>query len=286
MDSSFSIVVVTRDRRVELVRCIERLRAVTDAPVIVVDNHSSDGTADAARRLGGLHVIEAGSNLGAAGRNLGAVAAGTPFVAFCDDDAAWGPGALDTAAAALATRPDIALLAPAIYVGGTRLDPVSEAMGRSPLGRYPGTNWPLVLGFLACATLVRRSAFLAVGGFAPWLHIGGEEALLAIDMAAAGWRLVYVPELSARHDPSPIRDSAAREQLAARNALWVAWTRRRRAGIFRSTCRICAAAVRSRASRAGMLQAVAELPTVTTHRRPVDRVLEARLALLDRTHHV
>jgi hypothetical protein len=49
-----------------------------------------------------------------------------------------------------------------------------------------------VLGFLACAAVLRREAFRQVGGFNPALHMYGEEDLLAMDLAAAGWRLSYV----------------------------------------------------------------------------------------------
>ena len=70
---------------------------------------------------------------------------------------------------------------------------------------------PAVLGFLACAVVVRRDAFLAAGGFQPRLHVYGEEALLAMDLAAAGWLLSYAPELTVRHLPRPAgRDSGAR----------------------------------------------------------------------------
>ena len=43
-------------------------------------------------------VVEAGRNLGAAARTLGARAATTPFVAFSDDDSCWAPGSLASAA--------------------------------------------------------------------------------------------------------------------------------------------------------------------------------------------
>jgi hypothetical protein len=50
---------------------------------------------------------------------------------------------------------------------------------RSPLPRQPDLPGPPVLGFVACGAVVRRSAYLAVGGFSPVVFFLGEETLLA-----------------------------------------------------------------------------------------------------------
>ncbi len=54
--------------------------------------------------------------------------------------------------------------------------------------------------------------------------VGGEEELLALDLAAAGWKLVYDPAVVARHHPSPVRDPR-RRRLLARNRALTAWMR-------------------------------------------------------------
>lgn len=72
--------------------------AAGTAPVIVVDNGSSDFSAEAAGHYPGVRVIAAGANLGALGRNLGVRQVTTPYVAFCDDDTWRAPGALAWAA--------------------------------------------------------------------------------------------------------------------------------------------------------------------------------------------
>jgi GT2 family glycosyltransferase len=58
------------------------------------------------------------------------------------------------------------------------------------------------LGFLAGASVVRRSAFLAVSGFEPRFFFGGEEAMVVAELAAAGWALAYVNEVVIYHYPS------------------------------------------------------------------------------------
>lgn len=111
-DSRVTIVVITRDRRDELTRTLARLTSLPERPpVIVVDNGSRDGTVAAVRRLyPDVEVIAARSNLGAVGRNLAVRRIATPYVAFCDDDTWWEPGALGRCADVLDVHPDVAVV--------------------------------------------------------------------------------------------------------------------------------------------------------------------------------
>jgi hypothetical protein len=94
-------------------------------------------------------------------------------------------------------------------------------MAAAHLGRAPDLPGPSILGFLACAVVVRRSAFLAVGGFDDVVFFGGEERV-APDLAAAGWGLAYVPDLVVHHHPSSDRDVRARVAREVRNRVLVA----------------------------------------------------------------
>ncbi|TDC55828.1 glycosyltransferase family 2 protein, partial [Actinomadura sp. KC345] len=243
-----TILVATRDRAPELRRSL----AHHDAPVIVADNASADGTAAAAEEAGAT-VLRLPRNRGAAARTVAAERASTRYVAFADDDSWWAPGSLDRAVEILDSHPRTALLAARVLVGAEeRLEPVSEQMARSPLGRPDGLPGPAVLGFLACSVIVRREAFLGVGGFSDVLHFGGEEELLALDLAAAGWGLAYVPELVVHHHPSEAgRDPAARRRREARNRLLTAWLRRPLPAVARAA----ASALGSRDGRAGLADA-------------------------------
>ncbi|HEY3941829.1 MAG TPA: glycosyltransferase [Acidimicrobiales bacterium] len=278
-----TVVIATRNRAEELVVCLRRLNALPSVPpIVVVDNASSDGSPEAVvTGFPDVELVRLAENLGASARNVGVARSTTPYVALCDDDATWRPGSLERGVELLGSLPDVALVAPVVRVWGEAPDPVSLAMASSPLGRHRASGLPRVLGFLACAAMVRRSAFLAVGGFAPWLGIGGEEELLAMDLARAGWDMLYEPAMCADHYPSTHRDQRGRERLLARNALWVAWSRRRPLGAVRSTARTAAAA-RTPAARAGLLDAVRGVSVAALHRRPVPPVVESRLCLLER----
>jgi N-acetylglucosaminyl-diphospho-decaprenol L-rhamnosyltransferase len=262
-----TIVVATRNRPDRLAETAAHHRA----PVIVVDNGSDEPI-----RLPGAEVVRLDANLGAAARNVGVERAGTPFVAFADDDSYWTPGSLARAADLLRAHPRAALLAAEVRVGAAgHLDPVSAAMAAAPLGTPPGAAGPSVLGFLACSIVVRRDAFLAAGGFQPRLFVYGEEALLAMDLAAAGHELSYVPSLTVRHLPEPSgRDPRGRRRLEARNRLLTALLRRPPAVVART------AAATLRAEPGAFADALRHLPWALGRRRRLPAPVEQALTRL------
>jgi GT2 family glycosyltransferase len=201
----------------------------------------------------------------------------TRYVAFADDDSYWTPGSLARAAELMTAHERVGLLAAQVLVGPeARVDPICDAMAAAPLGTPDGAPGPSVLGFLACAVVVRRDAFLAAGGFRPELFVYGEEALLAMDLAAAGWLLSYTPELTVRHLPQPAgRDGGARRRIEARNRLLTALLRRPPGVVARE------AAAAWRADPGALRDAARLLPWVCRNRRRVPAGLESDLAALD-----
>jgi GT2 family glycosyltransferase len=224
-----SIVVLTFNRRDELLRTLRELSGIDDrVRIVVADNASTDGTADAvAQRYPLVDIVRLPCNVGAAGRNAGVLACTTPYVAFCDDDSWWLPASMACAAAALDRHPTLAAVTARVLVGESlREDPTNARMAASPLPNTLGVRGSELVGLLGGACMMRREAFLAVGGYDPRLFLGCEEALLAVDLLSAGWRMAYVPDAVVHHYPSAARDIAARRRLALRNALWLAWLRR------------------------------------------------------------
>ncbi|MFC5907979.1 glycosyltransferase family 2 protein [Streptacidiphilus monticola] len=283
---SLGVVVITRNRRERALATLDRLRSLPERPpVVLVDNASSDGTGAAVRSgQPGVDLLTLRRNLGAAARNLGAARLGTDFVAFADDDSWWEPGACAEAARTLAARPRLGLVAAATWVGQDppRPDPLNEWLAASPLGSDAGLPGPSVLGFLACAAVVRREAFLGVGGFHPLVGIGGEEALLAMDLHAAGWELVYCPAVRARHDPDPGPRPGRTAQLR-RNALLTAVLRRPWPVVGRTAAALIRdAALRSPEAARALRAAAAVLPVALRERRPLPARTEAALARLER----
>jgi GT2 family glycosyltransferase len=274
---------ITMDRRDRALQSLDRLAALPERPpVIVVDHGSADGTAAAvAEGHPDVTLLALRHNHGAAGRNIGVAVAATPYVAFSDDDSWWDPGALPAAAAILDRHPEVGLVAARMLVGSEgRSDPVNELMADSPLRATPDLPYPHVLGFLACGAVVRRSAFLDVGGFDPAFGVGGEEELLALDLAAQEHRLVYAAGVTARHHPAARSPDGTRARRQVRNHLWVAWMRLPVRQAFVETVHLLRAEGTDRSVRRGVLDAA--LGCVRRRRRPAPPdVLAARRMLRD-----
>jgi N-acetylglucosaminyl-diphospho-decaprenol L-rhamnosyltransferase len=285
--SRVGVAIATRDRRADLERTLERLLALPERPrVVVADNGSRDGTPAAIRaRFAEVEVLELGENRGAGARNAAVERLRTPYVAFSDDDSWWAPGALRRAAALLDAHPRVGLLAGRILVGvDERPDPVCELMRRSPLGpgAAPGGPGRPVLGFVACGAIVRREAYLAAGGFDARYGIGGEERPLAVDLAAAGWELRYVPEVVAHHHPAGGGTRPGRQAAMLRNDVWSAWLHRPAGSALRRTAGLLRRSGPRAHTAAGLAQAVRGAGWVARERRVVPADVERALRVVER----
>jgi GT2 family glycosyltransferase len=279
-----TVAIITRNRRESLVRTLDQLGALPESPpVLVVDNGSTDGTAEAVRaHPSGARLLSPGRNTGAVGRNLAAQHARTPYVAFSDDDSWWEPGALKAAAALFDTYPRLGLVAARTLVQpGSTEDPVNALLADSPLparADLPGTP---VLGFLGCAVVARRSAFLEAGGYHGLLFFGGEETLLAYDLTAAGWGVVYEPSLISHHGPAP-GERPGRDVALRRNSLLTAWLRRplptalrATAGLLKDWKQGCPGAGQA------LREALVRIPSALSQRRKLPGWVEEQIGLVE-----
>jgi GT2 family glycosyltransferase len=285
-DERVGVVVLTHDRPVELARTLTRMLAVPEQPRVVVVDNGATTEADLASRFPGVELLRLPRNVGAAGRNAGVARLDSTYVAFCDDDTWWAPGSLQRAADILDAEPRLALVTGKVLVGDAeRIDPTCTAMEDSPLDAEEGVPGRPVLGFLCAATMVRRRVFLRVGGFEPRFFLGGEEALLAMDVAAAGYGLAYVDDVVVHHHPSTRRDDDRRRQLLLRNALWCAWLRRPAPTALHLTLSMLREHRHDRALVGAVASALAALPWVVRRRRVVPAAVERALRTLEVTPH-
>lgn len=286
--ADLSFVIASRNRAAELASVVARLLDTTSCPIVVVDNASTDDTAAivnrmAARSANRLRLVSLDANRGAVGRNVGVAACDTPYVAFCDDDSWWTPESPAIAAEAFGRHPSVGLLAARTIVWPQRReDSFCAMLAASALGRRPDLPGPSILGFMSCAAMVRKRAFQRAGGFSDILHFRGEEQLLALDMAAAGWDLCYYPELVAIHQPSTVRaTTAAQAARVLRNDVLTTWLRRPVRHCLNAGGRLAVAALRDRDHARAAVEAVVRLPAVVAERRPLPRELEEALTLLE-----
>jgi glycosyltransferase involved in cell wall biosynthesis len=167
--SLVDVVIPAFDAADHLREAVASVRAQTHAVarVIVVDDGSSDATAQIAAELGApVELVRMPVNRGAAAaRNAGIAASSAPLVAFLDADDRWLPDKLARQCAALAADATLAFalcgIAPFMSPG---LDAAQRA--RIAVAEAPRDGWH------ASALVVRRAVLARVGGFAEDLRFG------------------------------------------------------------------------------------------------------------------
>jgi len=220
--------------------------------IIVVDNDSSDGAAQAVSADGRARLIETGANLGyGAAANLGARDADAEWLVICNPDIVWHPGALDALLAATERWPAAAAFGPtilepdgSIYPSARALPSLRTGVGHALFSRlWPSNPWTRryrgatdgrerVAGWLSGSCLaVRREAFEAIGGFDERYFMFFEDVDLGRRLGAAGYASVYVPAATVTHlgghswraRPEPMigaHHSSAAQYLAQRYSAW------------------------------------------------------------------
>ncbi len=283
-DPRLTVVVITHNRRDEVCRTLGKLAQLPGRPpVIVVDNASSDGTVAAVRRFHPqMQLVAVRRNCGAVARNLAVRQVATPYVAFCDDDTWWEPGALRRCADILDSHPNVAVVNARIVVEPSgEDDPIVPELANSPVPRPPGLPGPALMSFLAGASVLRVAAFRAAGGFSPRLWLGGEEELLAADLIVAGHAVCYIGDAVVHHEASVWRNSKERRRLGIRNTLWFTWLRRPLGAAARRTAELAGTVPRDWVSVRAFAAALAGLPWVLRERRAQPPRVEAAMRLVD-----
>jgi GT2 family glycosyltransferase len=260
------VVIASRDRRESLLRTLSRLAELPERPpIVVVDNASGDGSAEAVREaFPRVVVVALPENRGIAARNVGAARLRTRAIAFCDDDSWWEPHSLALAADRFRRFPELGLLAAQILVGPERrVDPTSALMAGAAPPDLPG---PRIDGFVACGAVVRRAAFEQAGGFCGRFFIGGEEGLLSLELRRLGWELAYDHALVAVHEPHR-GERPDRSWRIRRNDLWTSWLRRPAPVAAHDTLALARHSLRDRGDRRALASALRGLPWALAHRR-------------------
>lgn len=209
-----AVVVLSHNKRAQTLRCIESVRRLRYRPreVLVVDNASSDGSADAvAAQYPDVHLLRSPVNRGAAGgRNLGAgyVKRFEPaYLLFVDDDAVVDELLASELVAVMQHDPGVGLATPKAYRFGSR-DVIASAggmqvrLGRGSitdigadtrdLGQYERGG--VVESCVGFAVLARFEALERCRGFdESYNPYGWEEVDLSLRMRKAGYSVRYAP---------------------------------------------------------------------------------------------
>lgn len=215
---TLSVIVLSYNRRASL---LETLKSLEEGPitriseVIVVDNGSTDGSVPTVReQFPGVKLISLQNNSGVHGFNIGVEAAHGECVLILDDDSQPEPISLELALKHLAARPDIAAitLLPRHPESGRPEWPSASQLNK------PRDNWPM----MGCGNLIRRQAWLRVGGYERSYFLYRNDADLALKLLGAGMGVHFNPAWVVWHDsPAAAAKTERWLRLATRNWVWM-----------------------------------------------------------------
>jgi glycosyltransferase involved in cell wall biosynthesis len=169
-------------------------QTVADIEVIVVDDGSSDGSADRVRRIkdSRLRLVRQNNQGPSAARNTGIHEAKGDWIAFLDCDDWWAPDKLEHQLATAARSNDVAL----VYSGATTLLEDGSVLSEAVPRLRGAVLKDLLLGNhitgSSSSVLIRRDVLLELGGFRTDIHYGEDWDLWL--RIAARHRIEMVPE--------------------------------------------------------------------------------------------
>ena len=223
--SELVIVIVSYNTRDQLTACLRSLHE--PAPdllheIVVIDNGSTDGSADAARQLWpDVRVIEAGGNIGyARANNLGIRETESDLILLLNSDTSVPSGAVDGLVAELRAHPEAAVAGPRLVdtegrvelsfgpmmsplnevrqkLAGALLDSGFPTLAARVTRRARETHHPdWVSG--ACL-LVRRADATAVGLLDERFFLYGEDVDFCAAIRAHGRQVLFTPAVEIVH---------------------------------------------------------------------------------------
>lgn len=226
---ALSVVIPVHNGGRDLERCLRRLRDSrgTDFELIVVDDGSTDGSAAVAGWFGARIHTNATPEGPASARNTGAKAASADLVFFLDADVAVHPDTLTKAVARFEADPGLSAL-----FGSYDDEP--EAPGlvsryRNLLhhfvhqqGQFVDDVRPAHSFWTGCG-IIRRAAFLEVGGFDPRLYARPaiEDIELGYRLTRAGHRIVLARDVLGTHLKRWTLASIVRTDIFQRGVPWM-----------------------------------------------------------------
>jgi GT2 family glycosyltransferase len=248
MSPRLSIVIVSFNAKAHLERCLASLSAAPPAiphDIVVVDNASSDGSAEAVRRGWPLVAVLARStNAGfAAGNNEGIRATRGELVLLLNNDTLVPPGAIDTLVDRLLADPSAAVAGPRLIDAdgatelsfGPMISPFGELRQKLVTGAYqrglaPARWWVAraagreryVDWVSGAALLVRRADAEAVGLLDERYFLYTEDVDFCAALRARGRRILFTPAATITHlrgrsratAPAAMHAAYRRSQLA------------------------------------------------------------------------
>ena len=236
--TDLSISIVNTNSRALLLACLESL-AGTQAEIVVLDNASEDGSAEAVReRFPGVRVIAEHRRAGfGANHNTVIGATSGRYVYVLNEDTTSHDWGLERIVGYLDAHPRVAALGPRLVYPDGRLQdsawrfptPLVSVLALPTLGRLgitqSGGREPRAVDWVMGAALVlRREALDEVGLFDEEFFLYSEEVDLQARLHRAGWQVHYFPQVTVVHHESQfsaeIPERRINEMWRSRHRYW------------------------------------------------------------------
>lgn len=204
-----SIIIPVWNKRELTEQCLAELAKVTSGvsyEVIVVDNHSTDDTAQLLAQLSGdIQIIRNSENLGfAKACNQGARAARGRFLIFLNNDTIPLSNWLTALVAEVMSHPEVGIVGSKLLYEDDTIQHAGVVFSREALMPYhlyrrfhrdhPAVNQRRTFqSVTAACMLIRREIFEAEGGFDEQFQNGFEDVDLCLKVGDKGWQIVYQP---------------------------------------------------------------------------------------------
>jgi hypothetical protein len=216
--------------------------------VVVVDNASGDGSADAVEKdFPGVELIRLGQNVGfGRANNAGLDRCGGEFILVLNPDVLVQEGCVGGLADFMSEQPEVGAAGPRIerpdggldlaarrsfpsptsafyrFIGLSRLFPRSHRFNRYNLGSRSADELQEIDSGTAACLMVRRTAIVQVGFFDPEFFMYGEDLDLCFRLKAADWKVFYVPAARALHlKGSSTRQATGRMLFEFHRSMWI-----------------------------------------------------------------
>jgi N-acetylglucosaminyl-diphospho-decaprenol L-rhamnosyltransferase len=233
-----SVSLVNTNSRELLLACLETLRG-NNAEIVVLDNASEDGSADAVRRrFPHVRVLAQGFRAGfGANHNTVIRATSGRYVYILNEDTTADDWAFDRIVAYLDAHPRVAALGPRLVYPDGRTQasawrfptPAVSTLGLLTVGKVgvkqSGSEEPRAVDWVMGAALVlRREALEEVGLFDEDFFLYSEEVDLQFRLRQAGWAVHYFPAATVVHHESQfsaeIPERRINEMWRSRHRYW------------------------------------------------------------------
>ncbi len=191
-----SVLIVTRNRRGDLLRSLESIRSQTYKPleIVVLDNGSTDDTIAAIEEaFPEVRLLKMPKNYGDwEGRDIALRNCSGEYLFSFDDDAVTEPDAISSLINIMECNPLLAVIQPKV------IDPESGEAYAVGFDSDWKERTHYKANFLGGAALYRMTCLRQVGGFPHYL-LGGAEHHLSLRFLDEGYRILYYPEVNIYH---------------------------------------------------------------------------------------